>query len=70
MSAHSIQGEGLQEWHSLSKSFNAGVGGLTPSRRASFLSLYTALLFFDLEPLDLQNNALPTSLEILAEPAS
>ncbi len=61
MSAHSIQGEGLQE-DSLSKSFNAGVDGLTPSRRASFLSLYTALLFFDLEPLDLQNSALPTSL--------
>ncbi|MGF1737501.1 hypothetical protein [Photobacterium satsumensis] len=62
LSAHSIQGEGLQEWHSLSKSFNEGVNGLTPSRRASFLSFYTALLFIDLEPLDLQNNALSISL--------
>ncbi|TDR77630.1 hypothetical protein DFP78_102654 [Photobacterium lutimaris] len=62
MSAHSIQGEGLQEWHSLLKSFNEGVNALTPSQRASFLSSYTALLFFDLEPLDHLNNASSISL--------
>ena len=69
LSAHSMQGEDLQEWHSLSKSFNEEVNGLTPSRRASFLSFYTALLFLDLGPLDHQNYALSISLEILAEPA-
>ena len=62
MSAYSMQGEDLQEWHSLSKSYNEEVNGLTSSRRASFLSSYTALLFLDLEPLDLQNNALSISL--------
>ncbi|MGR5177097.1 hypothetical protein ACPV3R_10715 [Vibrio mediterranei] len=60
----------MKEWYSLEKLFDAEMGTLMSSQRASLLGFYALLAIFDLEPLDLQITVAPRSQVILAEQAS
>ncbi len=69
MSLVSIQGRDEGNSYSIFNVSNAEVKPVTGSRRASLLGSLAVLSLLDLEPLDLQSNALLSTQAALAEPS-